>query len=345
MKKIFFIMSTNDVSGAEKVNFRIIDNLSDKYEFYWVSKKGPINNYLKHKNINWIEIKDLSIKEIKRIIADFEPDILHATDFKASVICSLTNSKIPLIEHIHNNSTWIKKICFNSLAFLYAGIKASKILTVSNSIEEEYIFSKILKNKITCINNPVSRKEILDKTDINNNKIYDICCVGRLTAAKNPQRFIMIINELKKQFPKIKAIWVGDGELKDICINLINKYKLEANIKLIGFQKNPYTFMSQSKIFMLAGDWEGYGLVAFEALTLGLPCVVSSVGGLKEIVDNSCGKLCNNVSEFVLELKYLLENKVALAEKSKNAILKSKELDNTTNYMNTINIIYENLTK
>ena len=81
------------------------------------------------------------------------------------------------------------------------------------------------------------------------------------------------------------------------------------------------------------------------ALTLGLPCVVSSVGGLKEIVDNSCGKLCNNVSEFVLELKYLLENKVALAEKSKNAILKSKELDNTTNYMNTINIIYENLTK
>ena len=40
MKKIFFVMSTDDYSGAEAVNFSIINNLKDKYEFYWVSRKN-----------------------------------------------------------------------------------------------------------------------------------------------------------------------------------------------------------------------------------------------------------------------------------------------------------------
>ena len=76
-KKVFFIMSTDDYSGAEAVNFSIIENLNEKYDFYWVSKKGKINNFLKENNIKWIEIKKLSIGEIKRIIKTYKPDILQ----------------------------------------------------------------------------------------------------------------------------------------------------------------------------------------------------------------------------------------------------------------------------
>lgn len=346
MQKIFFIMSTDDYSGAEAVNFSIIDNLKDKYDFYWVSKKGNINNFLKEKNIKWIEINKLNVKEIKRIVRDYRPNILHATDFKASVICSLANTKIPLIEHLHNNCPWLKKLGLNSILFLFAGLKANKILTVSASIEKEYIFSNFIKDKMMCIGNPVSRNKVLSKVDNDDyNKKYDICCVARLTEQKNPLKFINIIEKLKNNFPKIRVVWVGKGELEDECKITIDKKNLNNTIKFVGFQKNPYKYMAQSKMFMLTSDWEGFGLVAFEAMTLGLPCVVSNVGGLNMMVDKSCGKLCTNENDFIEEAKILLTNEEIYKKKATAAIKKSKNIDNVVNYMNKLSEIYDQVSK
>lgn len=335
-------MSTNDYSGAENVNFSIIEGLKDKYDFYWVSRKGNINRYLEERKIKWIEIEKLSIKEIKRVIKQFKPEILHATDYKASVICSFVKKDTYLIEHLHNNSPWLKKININSIIFLIAGLRANRILTVSNSIEKEYIFSRFLKNKINNVGNPVSRKKILDKVNEKDYiKKYDICCVARLTKQKNPEKFIEIINELKKTYSDIKVIWVGDGELKKATIEKCKNLNLEENVKFAGFQKNPYIYMSQSKMFLLTSDWEGYGLVAFEALTLGLPCVVSNVGGLLDIVDDKCGRLCNINEDFIEELQSLLENEDYYTIKKNNAIEKSKKLDNFDIYISKIQKIYD----
>ena len=340
-KKIFFIMSTDDFSGAEAVNFSIIENLSNEYDFYWVSRKGKINNFLSEKNIKWIEIKKLSVKEVKRVVRDFKPDILHATDYKASVICSLARVKIPLIEHLHNNSPWLKRININSLAFLYAGLIADKILTVSESIENEYIFSKFIKNKIECIDNPISRKKILSKVNQDDcGKIYDICCTARIVSQKNPFKFLDVLYNIKKDIPNIKAIWIGDGELKPKVIGRAKKLNLENNIKFVGFQKNPYQYMNQAKTFMLTSDTEGYGLVAFEALTLGLPCVVSNVGGLPKIVDDKCGKLCSDIGEFSKEIINLLEDDDYYRLKSDGALKKAEQIENIDKYMKKIKKIY-----
>lgn len=342
-KKIFFIMSTDDYSGAEAVNFSIINGLKDKFDFYWVSQNGNINNFLEEQNIKWIEIETLNIKEIKRIVKEYKPDILHSTDFKATVICALTRMKVPIIAHLHNNSPWLKSLNIYSIVFLFSALKAKKILTVSESIEKEYIFSKFLRNKIECISNPISRKKILDKVDNFDKKIvdkkYDICCVARLTEQKNPKKFINIVEKIKGKFPDIRCIWIGKGELEEECRKILKEKKLERNINFVGFKKNPYKYMIQSKIFMLTSDWEGFGLVAFEALTLGLPAIVSNVGGLPSIIDTSCGFLCDNSKQFIDDVSILLDDK-QLEEYSKNAINRSKKIDNYNKYIKKIDKIY-----
>ena len=333
-KKVFFIMNTDDFSGAESVNLSIVEGLKDKIDFYWVCKKGNINNYLKERNIKWIEINKLCVKEIKRIVKENKPDILHATDFKASVICALANTGVYLIEHLHNNSPWLKKLSINSIAFLYAGLKADKILTVSESIEKEYIFSRLIKNKIECIGNPISMEKILKQVNKDNYiKKYDICCVARLTEQKNPQKFIEIIEKVKKNIPKIKCIWIGKGELEKECKKIVEQKGLKENIDFIGFQKNPYQYMAASKIFLLTSSWEGFGLVAFEALTLGLPCVVSDVGGLPNIVNDKCGIVTNNKELMVDYINKLLMDNTLLKEISINAVNRAKKINNIDSFI------------
>ena len=105
-------------------------------------------------------------------------------------------------------------------------------------------------------------------------KKYDICCVGRLTEAKNPIRWLNIINEVKKQNNSIKCIWVGDGELRDEFVAKINELGLQESVKLAGFQKNPYKYLASSKVYLQTSVWEGFGLSVFEALALGIPAVL-----------------------------------------------------------------------
>lgn len=337
---VLHVVNSNIYSGLENVACDIISNIKD-YNCIYVTKNGPVVEILEDKNIPYEIIDKLSIKEMKRVIKKYKPTIIHAHDFTASVICSFVKGKRYLIEHLHNNCPWLKKLCINSIAFLFAGLRSDKILTVSESIEKEYIFSKFIKNKINCIGNPISINKILSMVDESDFvKKYDICCVARLTEQKNPQKFINIIEKVKVEIPNIKAVWVGNGELEEECKLLVKEKGLENNIELVGFQKNPYKFMAASKVFLLTSDWEGFGLVAFEALTLGLPCVVSNVGGLPGIVDNSCGFLSNNTDEIAKKIVLMLKNDDIIKKTSKNAIDRSLKLENCTNYFNLIKKIY-----
>ena len=345
---VIHVVNSKIFSGLESVVCDIsTSNLSNKYRFIYVTQNGPIVETLKERNIEYEVIDKLNCMEIKRVLKKYNPTIVHAHDFTASVICSMVKGKKYLIEHLHSNCPWLKKINKNTIAFLYAGLRADKILTVSEVIEKEYVFSKFIKNKVECIDNPVSREKILSKVNegFKKTKIYDICCVARITTPKKPKKFVDIIYEIKKKNKNIKCVWVGDGELKKYTIEYAKEKGVDNNIEFVGFKKNPYIYMAQAKIFLLTSEWEGFGLVAFEALTLGLPCVVSNVGGLPAIVDNSCGKLCESVKEFTEEINMLLNNNEYYREKSKFAIIKSKKIDNYEKYCCKLDKIYKTIIK
>ena len=163
--KIAHIINSNSYSGLENVVCNIIDNFRKEYkdfEMIYVTQDGPIVKILQDKNINYYVIEKMNKKSVRKFIAQWKPDILQAHDYTASVICALTTEKLPIINHLHNNAPWIKKLCPYSISYLYAGRKAKKILTVSNSIQEEYIFSNAIKDKIEVIGNPVSKNKILE---------------------------------------------------------------------------------------------------------------------------------------------------------------------------------------
>ena len=344
-KKIFFVLNTNVMFGAELVNLEIINSLRDKYDFYWVSQSGDVDSFLIDSNIKHIKISNLTVRELKRVVKQYRPDILHATDYRATVICALAGGGIPIIAHVHNNSPWLKRICPYAIVFGAAAWRSEYVLAVSDSIEREYVFSRLLHKKIKTIGNPVSHRRIklYLKDDAEIKKKYDICCVARLVKQKNPERFLRILKRLKKSNPRIRAVWVGEGEMTEQICWLAEDMDLKDNIEFVGYKKNPYKIMSQSKIFVLTSSWEGYGLAAYEALALGLPCVVSRVGGLPEIITNECGKTCESEQDFVVEIKRLLKNEKYYKTKASAAKYRACLLEEQNSTIDMVDECYGNI--
>lgn len=344
-RKIIHVLNTGTYSGAENVAITIINKMKRENDIIYVSLDGPIKNYLEENNINFEPVKKITIKEIRRVIKKYNPDIIHAHDFTTSVICAFACGKKKVISHIHNNTLWIKKVNMYSILYLLSSLKYSKILLVSESIIKEYIFRKFIYRKTEVIGNPVDIQKTIKKSE--KEKIeekYDIIFLGRFSQAKNPRKFIEIINKLKEKI-NVKAVMIGDGPLKEECEKIIEQYNLKDAITIKGFMENPYKILKNTKILCMTSEWEGYGLVAIEALTLGKPVVATKVGGIPDIVKEECGKTTNNLEDMVEEIMLLLKNKKYYKEKSLKAIERAQEMNNIDEYIQKLKDIYDQCIK
>jgi len=344
-KRIIHILNSNSYSGAENVVITIIESFRklgyNEFEFIYVSLDGTIAEVLKKKNINFEFISKMTVSEIRRIIKKYNPSIIHAHDFTASIICSLATFKLPIISHLHNNSPWIKKLNVNSVVYALSTLKYKKILAVSESVLNEFIFGEFIKNKSYVIHNPIDIASVQQLAKTADEQIgFDVIFLGRLSTPKNPIRFVNIINQLKQKIPSLTVAMIGNGEMKQQVSEHIEKIGLGNTIALLGFKNNPYGILANSKLLCIPSSWEGFGLVAIEALALGKPVVASPVGGLVNIVNNSCGMLCESDEHFVNEICSLLNDKSYYNGKSECAFERAKNMNNISEYIDCLKRFY-----
>lgn len=341
-RRILHVLNSSRFSGAEHVVVDIIKFMKEE-DCWYVSRKGSIEEVLKKNNIHYYLVDKLNLKILSDIIKEIRPDIIHAHDFTASVCAVLTFSGKPVISHIHCNAPWMKKIGIRSIIYAGASIFYKNILVVSKAVQEEFIFRTLIKKKICVIGNPVNVKFIRKRAEKKMlGQSWDIVFVGRLSEAKNLPLLLDILEALLKRIESYSVVIVGEGEEEDYFRKEIVYRKLEKYVTYMGFLENPYLVMKSSKILLLPSKWEGFGLVAVEALALGKPVVCSGVGGLDEIVDDTCGKKCGfDVIKYVDEIQRLLEDKEYYKKKKEGAELRAMEMDNFDIYIRQVKDIYD----
>ena len=169
-----------------------------------------------------------------------------------------------------------------------------------------------------------------------NAKEYDVIFLGRLSEQKAPLEFIDLINRVSKIKPDIQAVMVGSGILEEECKRKIEYLNLNGNIEMLGFVEKPFNILAKSKVLCMTSKWEGFDLVAIEALALGVPVIATPVGGLTELIDEKSGLLTFENEVYSNEVIKLLDSSSYLKEKSKNASNRADDLNNIDIYMSTI---------
>ena len=298
--KVLHVLNTNCYSGAENIACTIIKSLSKKYNFAYCSPYGPIEETLKTKDIKFFGIEKLNYKNLKKVIDVYHPKIIHAHDFRASIIASAFTKKCTVVAHIHKNDPQMKKISLKSILFLIKSRKFLKIIGVSDVILNEYIYREKIKPKYITIENYVDENAIVKKANaFKVKKQYDLFFFGRLSSEKNPLEFIEIIKDLSN--PSIGCIMIGDGPLREECRKKIEEYNLTRNIDMIGFRSNPYPYIKASKIGIMPSKFEGFGLTAIESTILKKPVLNSGTGCLSKIFANT-NLIVSNKNDYIAHI-------------------------------------------
>lgn len=259
------------------------------------------------------------ISRLKKIKKQLKPyasiSFLEGADYinilsarKEKTILSIRGSK----EYDQNMSNFIGLIRKRVLIpFLYP--KSDKIVTLSFGVKEELLstYSHINRSKIHAIYNSIDDKKILKLAlesvpkewipYFEDNKVLTLS--GRLAKEKGIHLFLPIFERLSKQLDNLKLLVIGDGEylsvLQKQCTSLnlayqiINENNAPGNylISFLGYQANPYKWISRSNIFVSASTHEGFGNSILEAYTCGVPVVASDCPyGPREIIANKIFK-------------------------------------------------------
>ena len=108
--------------------------------------------------------------------------------------------------------------------------------------------------------------------------------VGRLTKQKG-QWQIRAFKKVKEEITNIKLIILGTGELEDYLNKLIGELNLEKDVYFLGFQENPFKFISKSRIFVFPSLYEDFPNALVEAMACGIPVISSDCkSGPREIL-------------------------------------------------------------
>lgn len=283
-KRVLHILNSHTFSGAENVVCEIIRNTSDICDSFYSSPSGAINHALEARGVRHVPIKHLSYFTVRRMIRSVRPDVIHAHDFRASLIACLFGKKETVISHIHQNPDWLHTWNLKSLLYWLCIQKARTVIVVTNAVARSPIFKSVQNGKVVTIRNYIDKKALLKKATGTKTGTYDIVFCGRLEPVKQPLDFIAVVAKIHQDHPTIKAVMVGDGSLRDACAALIAYYGLEQNIEMVGFQPNPYGYMKNSAFLFLTSRAEGFGLVVAEALALDTLTLVYDIPGVSEIV-------------------------------------------------------------
>jgi len=259
----------------------------------------------------------LAYRKIKKIIKEFKPEIVHTHASKAGVIGRLAaiHCKVPVIVHTFHGHVFngyfskVKTAFFKQIERFLAQ-KSTSIIAISELQKKDLCDVHKICNpsKVKVIPLGFDLKKFNTDVELKRNLFRQmhliekseiaIGIVGRLAPIKNHFMFLNAIIQLKNSCNKpFKALIVGDGEMrtaleaflieKSITFNLPNSY-----IHFLGWIKEVDVVLAGLDLVCLTSNNEGTPVSIIEAQAAGKYVISTNVGGVKDILVETSGKLC-----------------------------------------------------
>ena len=311
-RKLLFVIPSLVGDGAQRVLVDLINHLDrNKYDILLVifdkimDLQKDLHSSIKivclEKRSRWVFFK--LILKLRGIIRDYKPVVVISHLHYTNLVTGLANmllkrsSRLILCEHSYPRKylpkdqlgyikRWLMKITYR---------KADRIVTVSKSIKRvlEDDFNIKPKN-IISIYNPIPLEAIRDKsqkevehTFFKDKNTQVIISAGRLAEEKRLDNLLRAFAIVKTKQKDARLIILGKGYLRNELEVLSSNLNIDKCVDFVGYQSNPFAWISKADIFVLSSDYEGLPMVILETMACGTPIVSTNCpSGPREIITN-----------------------------------------------------------
>ena len=336
--RVLHVITGLNVGGAEIMLHKIICNLSEKNVESQVISLTDLGKIGRKIEAMGIPVTALGMKRgipgpkglirLIRHIKKYKPDIIQSWMYHADLLAGLAGwlgGKYPVIWNLrHSNlepetnkklTIYTAKLCSKLSERLPA-----KIICCSEASRREHLKLGYAKHKMTVIPNgfdikqyqpdEVARIETRKELDIDQETLI-VGIVGRYDRQKDFPNFINAAKIISKKRKKLNFVMVGrDVDVKNKeLVQLIREAGIEEDVRLLGERDEIWRVICSFDIATSASkNGEGFSNSIGEAMSCGVPCVVTDVGDSGIIVGDT-GKVVKSgdSSELAYAWEQLIE--------------------------------------
>jgi glycosyltransferase involved in cell wall biosynthesis len=290
--KIFKVNSAIKVYDSEISYLERIKKYEEELELQ--GKLKSVKEIYGKDILNEVYLYSQRLIEVSKKI-DF--DIIHAHDWTtvpaAIVLKKLTGN--PFIFHVHitefdktgDNGGWEEIIKIEKEGLKYA----DKIISVSNFTKKKLVEKYGADpNKIEVIHNGGVSDLKLEKKKNNffkdNSKI--VLFAGRITLQKGPEYFLKAAKKVLEVEKDVKFVMAGSGDMLSRMIELSAELGISKNVLFFGqySRQDADKLFSMADVFVMPSVSEPFGIVPLEAISKGVPTIISKQSGISEVLSN-----------------------------------------------------------
>lgn len=229
----------------------------------------------------------LFVAQARAVLAWFDPHVVHAFD-------SMTPSSIARGQRVETGTPFATKILrsgelgdlhrlavkpFGAIRLHRLLRDADSMIAVSADIGEELVSLGLPADRIARIPNGVDTGRFHPtnhRTRSPDGRI-DVIATGRLAPEKRLVELASRWDRVTAAWPDARLVLVGDGPESDRLDGI-------DGVELLGQRSNVAELLRDADVYVSASCAEGLSNSLLEAMASGLPCVVTDVGGVRDLI-------------------------------------------------------------
>ncbi len=307
--KLIEVIGDSALGGGPKHILGLLSGINrESFECTLICPEGYLND--EARKLTRLDIKNLEFKSkydlisayalhrlIDKIRAEskdpFGPVIIHLHGPRAGFlgrILKVHGAKYIYTEHIFDYGYRIRNPINHYLQKMLLSRlnqKTDLIIAVSNSVKEYLVENKMADPERTTVIPNGIEKLISDKAKTEANQKPVIGAIGQLNERKGFRYLVEAMPAILEKIPSVKLEIIGEGGDRKRLESIIRKLKLEGQVKLLGRKTEADKYLKEWDLLIVPSLNEPFGIVALEGLSAGIPVIASSVGGLKDIIENN----------------------------------------------------------
>ena len=265
---------------------------------------------VKHKILNFAKWNPFCVSALRKVAAEFEPDMVYAHLFKSLIAGSMVARRlgVPLVFHEHHEATLanVKNAASTGDRFARAlyrfkrhfTYRANRIITHGPKIADRMLALNLVKGEqVFVIPHGIDltkfefsdeerveiRRKIRDEFDISEDTVL-VCNVGRFAKVKNWPDFLRVIAGAADAGRDLRALAVGNGPLLDDMKALAGELDVADKVIFTGFRSDVSHLFLASDVMVYTSLAESGPLVVEEAMACGVPVLTYDVGETRAMV-------------------------------------------------------------